>query len=122
MNKFISLRKAKTEIAYRKHQKSPKFPTCYICTAKAQKTYEGWRIIRNEYPYDEIATRNDMLVPLRHTTENDLTEKELREFTKIKEDVNDKYDMIIENTHKRKSIPGHFHLHLIQLREKEMKE
>lgn len=120
MSKFKSLRKVETELAYRKYQKTPKFPTCYICTAKAIKTYQNWKVIENEFSYDEVATKNDMIVPMRHTIEENLTEEELREFTKIKEDINDKYDMILENTHKQKSIPGHFHLHLLQIKEREL--
>jgi hypothetical protein len=122
MNKFKSLRKVETELAYRKYQKTPKFPICYICTAPAIRTYQNWKVIQNEFSYDEVATKNDMIVPLRHTTEENLTEEELREFTKIKEDINDKYDMIIENTHKQKSIPGHFHLHLLQIKERDLEE
>ena len=122
MNKFKSLRKLETELAYRKYQKTPKFPTCYICSATAIKTYGKWKKIENEFPYNEIATENHMIVPLRHTTEDNLTEEELREFTKIKEDINDKYDMILENTHKQKSIPGHFHLHLLKIKERELGE
>jgi len=120
MSKFKSLRKIETELAYRIYQKTPKFPTCYICSAPAIKTYGKWKKIENEFPYNEIATENHMIVPLRHTTEDNLTEEELREFTKIKEDINDKYDMILENTHKQKSIPGHFHLHLLQIKEREI--
>jgi hypothetical protein len=120
--KVKTLRTLKTHTDYEKYRKTPKFPACYICTAKAIKTYQNWKVIENEFPYDEVATKNDMIVPLRHTTEDNLTEQELREFTKIKEDINDKYDMILENTHKRKSIPGHFHLHLLQIKEREMKE
>ena len=122
MSKFKSLRKVETELAYRRYQKTSKFPTCYICSAPAIKTYGKWKKIENEFPYNEIATENHMIVPLRHTTEDNLTEEELREFTEIKEDINDKYDMILENTHKQKSIPGHFHLHLLQIKERELGE
>ena len=118
--KVKTLRTLETHTNYEKYQKTPKFPTCYICTAKPIKTYKGWKKIENEFPYDEVATKNDMIVPLRHTIEDDLTEEELREFKEIKKDINDKYDMILENTHKQKSIPGHFHLHLLQIKEKEI--
>lgn len=122
MKKIKTLRTLEMHKNYEVYQKTPKFPTCYICTSRPLKTYTNWKLIENEFPYDEIATRNDMIVPLRHTTEEGLTEEELREFTKIKEDINDKYDMILENTHKQKSIPGHFHLHLLQIKEKEIEE
>jgi len=121
IKKVKTLRTLESHAEYERYMKTPKFPKCYICSAKPIKTYKLWRVIENEFPYNEIATKNDMIVPIRHTTENGLTEEELREFTKIKEDINDKYDMILENTHKQKSIPGHFHLHLLQIKEREIK-
>lgn len=122
IKKVKTLRTLETHKKYGEYRNDPKFPTCYICTAKAIKKYKNWKMIENEFPYDEVSTKNDMIVPLRHTTENGLTEEELREFVEIKEDINDKYDMIMENTHKQKSIPGHFHLHLLQIREREIEE
>ena len=120
ITKVKTLRTLESHAEYERYMKTPKFPKCYICSAKPIKIYKLWRVIENEFPYNEIATKNDMIVPLRHTTEVNLTEEELREFTKIKEDINDKYDMILENTHKQKSIPGHFHLHLLQIKEREI--
>ena len=122
MKKVKTLRTLKTHADYEWYRKTPKFPTCYICSAPAIKTYGKWKKIANEFPYDEIATQNDMIVPLRHTTEDNLTEQELREFVEIKKDINEEYDMITENTHKQKSIPGHFHLHLLTIKEREMEE
>jgi len=40
----------------------------------------------------------------------------LREFVSIKsrESINDTYDSILENLHTNRSVPGHFHVHLIK--------
>jgi len=55
-----------------------------------------------------------MVVPIRHITETGLSKEELEEFASLKKDVIDPgYDYIIEATTKNKSIPAHFHLHLI---------
>jgi hypothetical protein len=55
-----------------------------------------------------------MLVPIRHTTEADLTVNEIMELAGIKSQIiAEEYDWIIEPTPKNKSIPDHFHLHLI---------
>lgn len=55
-----------------------------------------------------------MLVPLRHVQERELNEEELKELRKIKETyVNIEYDWIMEPVPKGKTIPAHFHLHLI---------
>jgi hypothetical protein len=46
--------------------------------------------------------------------EAELSAEELREFALIKREVIDAgYDNIIEATTKNKSLPAHFHLHLI---------
>ncbi len=68
----------------------------------------------NDFPYDLIAQTHHMLVSNRHVTEPELSGEELDEFKKIKESVIHKeYDYLIEATHNKKSIPGHFHIHLI---------
>ena len=43
-----------------------------------------WKIVTNAFPYDLIAGRHDMILPLRHVTENELTEEELVELKEIK--------------------------------------
>ena len=68
----------------------------------------------NSFPYDLIASTHHMIVPLRHVVEAELSAEELREFAVIKREVVDVgYDNIIEATTKNKSLPAHFHLHLI---------
>jgi hypothetical protein len=120
IKKVKTLRTESTCKTYYEFQKTSDFPECYICEAKEKKRYSKWKIIENEFPYDKIATCNDMIVPIRHTIEDGLTKEELKELLKIKKDINDKYDVIVENTHKRKSIPGHFHLHLLIIKEEDM--
>lgn len=81
-----------------------------------------WKIVKNDFPYDKVASRHDMLIPLRHCIESNLTSEELREFVQIKRDISDQYDMFLENTNeKTRSIPEHFHLHLLQIKESEIK-
>jgi hypothetical protein len=55
-----------------------------------------------------------MIVPLRHTKERGLNAEELDELLQIKEEVlNSEYDYLIEAALKNRSIPEHFHLHLV---------
>ncbi len=66
------------------------------------------------FPYDRIASSHDMLVPNRHVKEAELTPEELREFVELKNAVlNGRYDYFLESTDRTKSVPGHFHVHLI---------
>ena len=86
---------------------------CVLCTAEPLETFTYWKIIQNDFPYDRIAETHHMIVPRRHCIELDLTNEEKIEFSRIKKDVLDRYNYIIEPTNTLKSIPNHFHLHLI---------
>lgn len=80
--------------------------------------FEHWKIIPNRFPYDLVASTHHMIIPRRHIVEGELKSDELRELSQIKYTyLNDKYDFILEPTVGKKSIPQHFHLHLIVVRE-----
>ena len=88
--------------------------TCKLCAAPHLQTFAHWAIISNRFPYDRIASRHEMIVPKRCVKENEITEEEWAEFRKIKEEyIHKNYDFIMEATYVKKTIPGHFHLHLI---------
>lgn len=87
---------------------------CKLCESQSIKDFRYWRIIRNDFPYDLIAQVHDMVVPRRHVKENDLSQEEKREYAAIKATyVENNYEFILEPTAKLKSIPEHFHVHLI---------
>jgi hypothetical protein len=89
-------------------------PTCVICDREALQSFTYWKIITNEFPYDLIASTHHMLVPMRHVTEVELSDSEKEELVSIKHGLLDpQYDFIIETVSKKKSIPEHFHLHLV---------
>jgi diadenosine tetraphosphate (Ap4A) HIT family hydrolase len=91
---------------------------CRICEKKAIKDFIHWKIVKNIWPYDKIAEKHDMIVPKRHAAETTLTSEEWAEFQKIKADLlHQNYEYLIEATHQKKSIPGHFHLHLIVVKD-----
>ncbi len=86
---------------------------CVLCAKPSIQDFTHWKIVVNEFPYDVISKDHFMILPIRHTTEADLNEAEKQEYSTIKNNViQEKYDYIIENATKNKSIPGHFHLHL----------
>ena len=87
---------------------------CSLCEKEAVKCFSYWKITENSFPYDLIAKTHHMLIPLRHGREHELSTEELQELKEIKSNnINPEYDYIIEATPKNKSIPDHFHLHLI---------
>lgn len=92
----------------------PSIGPCILCAKQTLKEFEHWKIVLNDFPYDRIAKTHHMLIPYRHVQEGGLNEEEFKELRKIKETyVNTEYDWIMEPVPKGKTIPSHFHLHLI---------
>lgn len=90
---------------------------CVLCGAPSLREFKHWRVISNRFPYDKIAKTHDMIIPKRHVTEPELNAEEMEELREIKEgNLHKEYDFIIEATHRMKTIPAHFHLHLIVAR------
>lgn len=91
--------------------------SCVLCERESLHEFTLWRIIENRFPYDRIASVHHMLVPKRHTSEGELTDDERRELYEIKQNSLEEYQFIIEPTPHVKSIPAHFHLHLVVSKE-----
>lgn len=59
-----------------------------------------------------------MIVPLRHTNGDDFTQAEWLELAEVKKGfIADTYAYTIESTKNLKTVPAHFHLHLVTLKE-----
>ncbi len=88
---------------------------CPLCDEKEMlQTFTYWQIMPNRFPYDKVAKVHHMLVPLRHASWTELTAEELAEFEEIKRGyVDSHYQYMVEATSSLKSIPAHFHLHLL---------
>ncbi len=116
---MATLRLDETKAAYDAYQLEDAFKNgCPLCNAPTVHAFTHWRIVKNRFPYDKIAGIHDMLVPSRHITEKEISQEEWHELANIKNDyVHPNYQFIIEATHKVKSIPAHFHLHLIVLKD-----
>lgn len=90
---------------------------CKLCDRNETKSLEDfsyWRIVNNRFPWDKISKTHHMVLPKRHVTEEKLNNKEKEELLKIKASyIGSRYEFIAEATQKTKSVPAHFHLHLI---------
>lgn len=86
---------------------------CVLCAKSPVQTFTYWKIVTNDFPYDRIAQTHEMIVPIRHVTESELTQAEFDELLQIKETELQRYDYTIEAMQNKKTIPQHFHLHLI---------
>jgi diadenosine tetraphosphate (Ap4A) HIT family hydrolase len=93
---------------------------CPLCVQEPIKEFAHWTVQVNAFPYDLVADTHHMLVSKRHIAEEELTEEEWIEFSRIKHTfVAENYDILLEGTPRQKSIPGHFHIHLVVLKEEE---
>lgn len=108
-----TLRTPETEAAYTKVKQEGHLENgCALCAAPSVKEFGEWRIVENEFPYDLVADVHHMILPKRHAAE--LSESEQAEFARIKEEyLQSIYEFFIEPVKRRRSIPGHWHLHLI---------
>jgi diadenosine tetraphosphate (Ap4A) HIT family hydrolase len=115
---MASLRTPEGKARYQEYQKNKSATdSCPLCNRSEIKKFTYWNITIAEFPYDLIAKTHHLLIPSRHTSEKNLSEEELSELSLIKKTfVNDSYDLTLENTTKQLSIPGHFHIHLIEIK------
>ena len=106
------LRSIETQKKYKEHIKNGGLKECPLCTKSSIKDFEYFRVVKNKFPYDIIAEKNDMLILKRHSGE--LSPEEEEEMKELKKGyLNKNYDYMIEAFPDEKSIPGHFHIHLI---------
>ena len=109
-----TLRTKEAEEKYNNYVKENKSDICPLCERESIKVFKYWKVIKNIFPYDKIAEIHHMIVPFRHVTENELSSQELNEFKEIKQKyLYPEYEYLIESSMKKKSIPEHFHIHLI---------
>lgn len=86
---------------------------CVLCGKTPLKQFQYWFIAKNDFPYDRIAKVHNMLIPIRHIDETGLSEEEMAELFDIKSNYLQDYDFFIEAARKKRSVPKHFHVHLI---------
>lgn len=81
---------------------------------KPIKEWVYWRLVANRFPYDICFKTHDLLIPIRQVPlREELTKAELDELESIiRTFAETKYDMVFENTMRKRSIPAHFHMHL----------
>lgn len=101
--------------SYQKFQKDGGLSDgCALCKKAVIKKFNHWFITVNDFPYDRIAKVHNMIVSIRHINEAGLNDEERAELLEIKQKYLGDYDFFIEASEKKRSVPTHFHIHLIQ--------
>lgn len=89
---------------------------------EAIKIFNYWYIVPNMFPYDAIAVQHDLLVLKREVSEwKDLNPEEIQELLSLREGyLQENYEAVMENMPIVKTIPAHFHLHLMVFKRREI--
>jgi hypothetical protein len=92
---------------------------CPLCVREPLHSFTFWKIIDNHFPYDRVAKVHHTLVTLRHVAEADLSSEERAELLEIKRSklIDERYDYSLEATPHTLSLPGHFHIHLMAIKD-----
>lgn len=108
------LRTPEGDRRYQEAKKSLDPNICELCKKEPLKLYKHWKIVENSFPYDLIAKVHHMIIPLRHIKEDELTEEEVLELQNIKKDfINNEYNYSAETLGRYRSLPNHYHIHLM---------
>lgn len=105
-------RKPETQAAYNEVLRSGR--TTSFVEKPAIREFTFWKVINNEFPYDNIAGTHHMLVPKREVPqERFLNDEERREMVEVKEMIGSEDDMFMECPNHARTVKGHMHIHLI---------
>ena len=104
-------RTVKMQKALEKSQKERELKMCPLCHLKKRKKIGSFYLVHNEFWYDKMATKHDMLITVKHQAR--LTQKQLLELEKVKRGLYNDYRTFHENFPVAKSIYGHWHAHLL---------
>lgn len=113
------LRTSKGNTRYFRCLKTGKVESDFLANCERTRSFKYWFITWNEYPYDRIAKKHDLLVPKRKFASSEqMTKAERDEFEKIKKTFTktQEYDSVMENIPHQRTIRDWHHLHLIKFK------
>lgn len=88
-------------------------------TLPSLESFKYWKIVPNEFPYDRIASRHDLLIPRRKIADIfQLSQRETTELRRIMKMINKqkRYDAILFPFHWSRTIRTHLHFHLLRIK------
>lgn len=113
------LRTPATDRRYRNaRKKKSNRDHCPFCAEEPLEEFRHWQLYHNKYPYDAVFKTSHILAPKRHVVDfDDLNWRERREFFRLRRDLLQRYDMMLENSLQRRTKKHHFHMHVLQLKD-----
>jgi hypothetical protein len=120
----MDFRTQKTSEKYQKFLKKRSVgDACRFCEEtlpEGKYFFRYWKVLHNNFPYDLIAEKHDILVPIRHfETEDEMTSEEREELTNIKTQILpqwEEYHSAMENFVTARTM-DHYHIHLLKFKE-----
>lgn len=100
-----------------RYENKAKHEECFFCSSPAVRDFRLWKLIENEFPYDAVAEKHYLLAPKRHfASVDDMNQYERHELQEIRDQLESEkeFDCILENLARGRTVPDHYHLHLIQ--------
>lgn len=113
-----TMRLPETQKRYMKFLEDKYAGECIFCAKDLLvKEFDLWILLKNRFPYDKIyeGRTHYLLAPKRHVEELwELTQDEHAELDRLFDEID--HNQAILNKRKDRSIPRHFHLHLVTLK------
>jgi diadenosine tetraphosphate (Ap4A) HIT family hydrolase len=109
----MSARTVATEARYQEAKKQGNLTPLEDCEAIIN--YRRWKLINNDFPYDDLFSKHEMIVPKRHFSHwYQMRPAEIWELLKILKFYYDTgyCDLFILNTPKKQSYKSLFHMHI----------
>lgn len=108
----MNLRTPATEKRYREYLASGGKNDWATCYAIREFTY--WKIIRNKFPYDAVATQHDLLIPKEPFIKfYDMPEEYITEFHGVTNLMELFYESQLKNSPHKRTVAEWWHLHLL---------
>lgn len=81
------------------------------------KEFKHWTLIKNNFPYDIIASKHDLLVSKRIFSDFDeMNDSERGELSAVKKELSGSYDFLLENLPSKMTVKKHFHIHFLKMK------
>jgi len=111
-----TLRTNATQERYMHYLASQYKGNCIFCDKELlEKEYDYWIIIKNRFPYDKCFINHRLLAPKRHFERGiEMNVAEEEELERILEEED--FNQCILNKKENRSIPLHFHYHLVTIK------
>lgn len=112
----VTLRTPENQKRYMEFLKNKYQGNCIFCAKDLLvKEFDLWILLKNRFPYDRVYKNHYLLAPKRHVEElYQLTPEEHTELDKIFDEI--PHNQVILNRRSDRSIPRHFHFHLVTIK------